>query len=73
MNMSPKYRSGNSNGFICCLVSLMNLSQGPLVSTKQSSQAISAEYANADPTYAAKTAVCCASARLHFPMKLTAL
>ncbi|KAL1963799.1 hypothetical protein VTN77DRAFT_7865 [Rasamsonia byssochlamydoides] len=29
--------------------------QGPLVSAKQSSQAISAEYANADPTLAAKT------------------
>lgn len=36
---------------------LTNLSQGPLVSQKQSSQIISAEYANADPAFVTKTNV----------------
>lgn len=31
--------------------------QGPLVSTKQSTQAIATEYANADPTFATKSNV----------------
>lgn len=32
--------------------------QGPLVSTKQSTQAIATEYANADPAFATKSNVC---------------
>ncbi|PLB52413.1 cysteine proteinase [Aspergillus steynii IBT 23096] len=35
--------------------------QGPLVSTKQSSSAIAVEYANADPTFAAKTSALAAT------------
>ena len=39
--------------------------QGPLVSDKRSSHAITKEYAKADPVYVAKTAVSASAAQLN--------